>query len=68
VPVLNAQQAHWQRMFGAFDPTTGKFDPSKLGPEEFYPMGPGGIPQTIWEAWPFLFGSSFGMDLAFLEE
>ncbi len=70
VPVLNAQQQHWQQVFAAMSAQTGLIDPSKLGPSEFYPMGVGGIPANLLAAFPLLFGDGIGFDtgLAFLED
>ncbi len=71
VPVLSQRQAHWQAIFAALDPVTGRLDPSKLPPTEYWPMGLGGIPQSIFDMWPLLFGSglhSLDGGLAFLED
>ena len=73
IPVLNEQQARWQARFKAIKPN-GEFDPTRLPPDQFYPMGPGGIPPSLLQLYPWLgYGgeSPFGGvadGLAFLED
>lgn len=70
IPVLNEQQAKWQARFKAIKPN-GEFDPTLLPPDQYFPMGPGGIPPSLLEAYPWLgFGEgfSFGDGVAFLED
>lgn len=73
VPVMNAQQARFQAIVGAYDPVTAKFDPTKLPPDLYYPYGPGGIPPWLIQIMPWFgmgFGAGGGLDegLAFLED
>jgi hypothetical protein len=70
IPVLNEQQAKWQARFKAMKPN-GELDPTLLPPDQYFPMGPGGIPPSLLEAYPWLgFGEAFslGDGLAFLED
>lgn len=58
VPVLNAQQSRFQSIVNAYD-ENGNFDPSKLPPDMWYPVGPGGIPANFTALWPWLGDSPF---------
>lgn len=71
VGVLNSQQARFQGIANALDPSTGQLDPMKLPPEMWYPRGPGGIPAAMLKLWPWLGGGdslfSTGMDWTMLD-
>lgn len=73
IPVMNEQQAMWQARFKAMKPD-GTFDPTLLPPDQFFPAGPGGLPPSLLELYPWLGfeGESpfagFGGGLAFLED
>ncbi len=70
VPTLSPRQAHWQHIFAAINPTTGVLDPTKLPPDEYFPLGQGGIPASLRAQYPWAFGSGDLSDdgLAFLED
>jgi hypothetical protein len=54
VPLATAGQVRFQALVKATDPTTGKFDPTKLPVDLFFPRGPGGIPTELLELYPWL--------------
>lgn len=68
VPVMNDQQARFQSVIAAIDPTTGILDPSKLPPDMYWPYGVGGIPVNLLNSWGwFGYLGMIGSDLAWLE-
>jgi hypothetical protein len=54
VPIASASQQRFQAIVKAINPTTGQFDPSKLPVDQWYPRGPGGVPQNIYNLYPWL--------------
>jgi hypothetical protein len=71
VPIATSSQVRFQALVAAVDPITGRFDPTKLPVDYWYPRGPGGIPLELLQVFPWLgFDPAFGfgdMELTDLE-
>jgi hypothetical protein len=73
VPIETKNQARFRALMQAFNPKTGRLDPSKLPPDQNWPLGPGGLPPWFLESansWPNLLdlGGFWSGSDSFLDE